>query len=203
MADTYDLLSLAEAKATLGQSASATDLDTTIASYVTAVSRVLDENCGPLVQRTVTAEKYSGDGSSILRLRQQPASSITSCTEYQGTVAVTLTVETIGTAPSAGCMLDPDTGLLYRRAGGWDYSWYPGRGNITVTYTAGRYANTAAVDARVKRAAGMLLRHLWAIDKGSGNMMFGEVDMPIPMGFAIPNRVREMLSDFWLVPGFA
>ena len=203
MADTYDLLSLAEAKATLGQSAAATDLDTTIASYVTAVSRMLDEACGPLVTRTVTAEKYSGDGTAIIKLRQMPASAITSCTEYQGTTAVTLTVETIGTTPSAGCILDPATGLLYRRAGGWDDAWYPGRGNISVTYTAGRYANTAAVDARVKRAAGMLLRHLWAIDKGSGNMMFGEVDMPIPMGFAIPNRVREMLSDFWLVPGFA
>jgi hypothetical protein len=203
MADTYDLLSLAEAKQALGQPLTASDLDTTIASYVTGVSRILDANCGPLVQRTVTGETYSGDGTSIIRLRQTPAASITSCTEYQGTKAVTLTVETIGTAPAAGCILDPQNGLLYRRSGGWDSSWWMGRGNITVTYVAGLYANTAAVDARVKRAAGMLLRHLWAIDKGSGNLMFGEVDMPIPMGYAIPNRVKEMLSDLWLVPGFA
>lgn len=203
MADTYDLLSLAEAKSALGLPAANPDLDTTVASYVTAVSRVLDENCGPLVQRTVTNETHSGNGSYAIDLKQRPAATLTSCTEYQGTTAVSLTIETAGTAPADGVILDGDNGFLYRRSSGADWTWYPGRNNITVTYTAGRYANTAAVDARVKRAAGMLLRHLWAIDKGSGNMMFGEVEIPIPMGYAIPNRVRETLSDFWLTPAVA
>lgn len=202
MADTYDLLSLSEAKSTLGLSATASDLDTSIASYTTAVSRLLDKECGPFVQRTITDEIHSG-GYSMLQLRNAPAASVTSCTEYQGTTAVTITVETIGTSPSNGCLLDSNTGLLVRRSGGSDDFWYPGRNNIKVTYSAGRYANTAAVDARVKRASGMLLRHFWAIDKGSGNLMFGEVDMPIPMGYAIPNRVREMLNDFWQAPVIA
>jgi hypothetical protein len=178
MADTYDLLSLAEAKGALGLPAANPDLDTTVASYVTAVSRVLDQNCGPLVQRTVTNETHSGNNSNAIDLKQRPA-------------------------PANGVILDGDNGFLYRRSSGADWTWYPGRNNITVTYTAGRYANTAAVDARVKRAAGMLLRHLWAIDKGSGNMMFGEVEIPIPMGYAIPNRVRETLADLWLTPAVA
>jgi hypothetical protein len=203
MADTYDLLSLAEAKSALGLPAANPDLDTTVASYVTAVSRVLDENCGPLVQRTVTNETHSGNGTYAIDLKKRPAATLTSCTEYQGTTAITLTIETAGTAPANGVILDGDNGLLYRRSSGADWTWYPGRNNITVTYTAGRYANTAAVDARVKRAAGMLLRHLWAIDKGSGNMMFGEVEIPIPMGYAIPNRVRETLADLWLTPTVA
>jgi hypothetical protein len=154
------------------------------------------------VARTITNEIHSG-GYSMLTLRNAPASTITSCTEYQGTTAVTVTVETIGTAPSEGCLLDSTTGMLVRRSGGDDAVWYPGRNNIKVTYTAGRYATTATVDARVKQAAGMLLRHLWAIDKGSGNLMFGEINVPIPMGFAIPNRVRELLNDFWLPPVIA
>jgi hypothetical protein len=203
MADTYDLLSLTEAKQALGLPTANPDLDTTVASYVTAVSRLLDDRCGPLVQRTVTNETHSGNGETIIQLAQRPAASITSCTEYQGTTAVPLTVETIGTAPSNGCIVDSTNGLLYRRSGGVDARWYPGRNNITVTYTAGRYASTSVVDARVKRATGMLLRHLWAIDKGSGNMMFGEIEMPIPMGYAIPNRVREMLSDLWRAPVIA
>jgi hypothetical protein len=202
MADTYDLLSLSEAKTTLGLAASASDLDTAVASYVTAVSRLLDEKCGPFVQRTISSEIHSG-GYIMLQLRNAPAASITSCTEYQGTTAVTISVETLGTAPANGCLLDSTTGMLVRRSGGSDDIWYPGRNNVTVTYSAGRYTNTAAVDARVKRAAGMLLRHLWAMDKGSGNLMFGEIDMPIPMGYAIPNRVRELLSDFWLAPVIA
>lgn len=203
MADTYDLLSLTEAKTALGLSLLTADLDPTVASYVTAVSRVLDENCGPLVTRTVTGEQHSGRGYTSIRLAQMPAASITSCTEYQGTALVTLTVETPGTAPSEACILDNGNGLLYRRSGGSDSSWYPGRNNISVTYSAGRYATTSTVDARVKRAAEMLLRHLWSIDKGSGNLMFGEVAIPVPMGFAIPNRVREMLSDLWLSPTVA
>jgi hypothetical protein len=34
-------------------------------------------------------------------------------------------------------------------------------------------------------------------------MMFGEVEIPIPMGYAIPNRVRETLNDLWLTPAVA
>lgn len=202
MADTYDLLSLTEAKTALGLSLAASDLDTAVASYVTAVSRLLDENCGRFVQRTITDEIHSGGDRSI-PLANAPAATISSCTEYQGTTAVTITVETIGTAPANGCLIDSDTGLLVRRSSGADSVWYPGRNNIKVTYTAGRYTNTANVDARVKRAAGMLLRHLWAIEQGSGNLMFGEVNIPIPMGYAIPNRVREMLNDFWRAPVIA
>ena len=199
MSDTYDLLTLSEGKAALGLTANTTDQDTLVASYITTVSRILDINCGPLVQRTVTNEKRSG-GNDAVPIHYMPALSITSITEYQGVTAVTLTEETAGTAPADGYLLDAENGLVYRRASGQDTYFAFGRNNVVITYTAGRYATTSAVDPRVKRAAGTMLRHLWSIDKGSGNLMFGEVDAPTPIGFAIPNRVKEMLADLWQIP---
>lgn len=199
MSDTLDLLTLTEAKQAIGTTVAATDLDTTIAAYVTACSRLLDANCGPLVNRTYTAEAHNG-GDYTIRLNYPPAATVTTVTEYQGTTAVTVTQQTPGTLPNEGYVHDTASGYLYRTQGGIDARWYQGRQNITVTYTAGRFASTSAVDPRVKQAAGMLLRHLWAMQYGSGNIMFGEAEVPVPVGFAIPNRVREMLASYWLVP---
>lgn len=199
MADTLDLLSLAEAKQAIGTALAGTDMDSAVATYVTAVSRLIDANCGPMVQRTITLEVHDG-GQDTIRLTYNPAASITTVIEYQGTTAVTLTEETPGTAPDPGYLLDKVSGYVWRRAGGTDGKWYNGRHNVVVTYTAGRFTSTSTVDLRVKQAAGMLLRHLWAIQYGNGNVMFGEADVPMPIGFAIPNRVKEMLASYWLVP---
>jgi hypothetical protein len=199
MADTLDLLSLAEGKAAIGTAVAAVDLNTSVASYITAVSRTIDDNCGPMVQRTLTSEAYDG-GAGTIRLASTPVVSVTTVTEYQATTAVACTQETAGTAPANGYVLDPRSGYLYRRTSGSDSRWAPGRRNIIATYVAGRYATTATVDPQVKQAASMLLRHLWAIQYGSGNATFGEMDMPTPIGFAIPNRVREMLATYWQVP---
>lgn len=202
MSDTLDLLTLTEAKTAIGTTIAATDLDTIIATYVTTVSRTLDANCGPLVTRTITNEAHNGGGYTI-RLSYNPAASITTVTEYQGTTAVTITQQTPGTLPDNGYVLDTPSGYLYRVQGGADAYWYQGRNNIVVTYSAGRFASTSVVDARVKQAAGMLLRHLWAMQYGSGNVMFGEADIPAPIGFAIPNRVKELLASYWLIPSVA
>ena len=199
MSDTYDLLTLNEGKTALGLTANTTDQDTLVASYITTVSHILDINCGPLVQRTISSEKRSG-GNDAIPIQYGPAVSITSITEYQGITPVTLTEETAGIAPANGYLLDAENGLVYRRSSAQDTYFAFGRNNIVITYTAGRYSSTSVVEPRVKRAAATMLRHLWNIDKGSGNLMFGEVDAPTPIGFAIPNRVREMLADLWQIP---
>jgi hypothetical protein len=115
MADTLDLLSLAEGKAAIA----AVDLNTSVASYITAVSRTIDDNCGPMVQRTLTSEAYDG-GAGTIRLASTPVVSVTTVTEYQATTAVACTEETAGTAPANGYVLDPRSGYLYRRTSGSD-----------------------------------------------------------------------------------
>lgn len=206
MADTLDVLDLDEAKTTPGIVGNLSDAR--LSELVTAISRRLDRACGAVVQRTITGEAHDG-GSCEIRLHH-PAYAFTSVTEYQGTTAVALTRETVGTAPSDGYYAEPHkpapslySGTLIRRAGGSDFPFYWGRGNVAVTYTAGRYATTAAVDPIFKRAARIMLRNLLGGDE-PGTVNLGEFDVPggrFPT-FAIPNAAKQLLWDEWReIPG--
>lgn len=204
-----DVVNLDEAQSFLGRKGP-TGADR-LQLYITAVSRRLDDACGAIVQRAVT-ELLDGSGATQLWLRH-PAAAFTSVTEYQGTTAVTLTRETPGTMPTAGYYADPHkpdpalfSGRLTRRASGVDYWWYgwAGRGNVSVVYTAGRYATTEAVAPHFKEAALVMLRNLVGADEPSVATT-GQYDTPggrFPT-FAVPNFVRQMLRDEWrAVPGW-
>lgn len=160
---TNDVLTLAEAKTAINQSGSTSD--TEIGLWVTAVSVRLDDLCGAVVIRTVTLETHDG-GGRFVRLREAPcakssATTITTVTEYDQTTSQALTEETNSTKPADGFIFDQTLGLLRRRSSGFDARFPDGRGNVVVTYEAGRYANTAAVDGRFKVTAGAIMRRLW------------------------------------------
>jgi hypothetical protein len=191
-ADPLDVLSSDEAKRLVSISASNTDQDAELEVFITAVSRRLDELVGPIVVRTFTAEPYNG-GCLSIRLLHAPVSSFTTVTEYNGTTAQVLTAETNAAKTANNYLWDSTLGRLYRRASGNDAYFPAGRKNVTVTYVAGRAATTAAVDEKYKRAAGIILAHLWRADRGSGSETFGEYSYPV--GFAIPNRALEILGD--------
>lgn len=202
----YDVLTIGEAKARLSIKATL-DSDAALMAAVTAVSRRLDQACGFIVRRDVTAEAYDG-GQDIIRLRN-PAYALTTVTEYQGTTGSVLTRETVGTEPD-GYWAEPHapeptlfSGRLYRRTGGADRCWQPGRGNVTVTYTAGRYATTALVSPLFKRAAGDLLANWWRSGEPSVAPV-GDFELPqrnFPT-FGIPNAVKDQLRNEWReIPG--
>lgn len=190
MADTLDLLTLDEAKALLSIPSSNTDSDDDVARVVTAVSRKLDELCGPVVNRTVTAETYDGSTPSV-RVKRAPVFSFTTVTEYDGTAAQVLTAESNVTKTATNYLYDNVTNRLWRRSNGADYCFPAGRRNVVLTYTAGRYTSTATVDARFKQAAGIIVKHLWTTDRTGGSELFGVY----PTGFAMPARAEELLSD--------
>jgi hypothetical protein len=85
-----------------------------------------------------------------------------------------------------------------------DGSAFPA-GRYTVTYTAGR----AAVPPTIKLAALILLQHLWRTQYGASRVPSGgnddwSVTDPIPgFGYAVPNRVLQLLEPFKLPPGVA
>lgn len=200
---TLDVITLAEAHAAINLDDGDTDHDAELARFVTAVSLRMDALVGPVVNRTITAEVHDG-GSGLVFLKYAPVSSITSLAEWSGNTSTTLTVETLGSPTSSNYVLTSASGLLYRRSGGYDTTFASGRGNVVVTYVAGRAANTAAVDARFKTAAAMMLAHLWRKDQGAGNVTFGAVDVgPIVPRFAVPNAVLELLADQLLAPAVA
>lgn len=202
MADTYDVITLAEARAALGFGASDTTRDTLIARVVTTASNRLDEAIGPVVKRTVTSEVHSG-GSLTIELNHGPVSAVASVTEYQGTSATVVTAETAGTQPTDGFYAEqyaPDrslmSGVLVRRVSGNDTCWYWGRGNIQVTYTAGRSESTGAVAARYKEAGVLILRNLWRPYENSVGQV-DEYQTPVQTfpAFALPSAVKDLSRE--------
>ena len=190
--DTLDLITPDEAKRLVAISSANTDQDAELEVFITAVSRRIDELAGPVVVRTLTNEAHNG-GCTSIRLNYAPVSSFTTVTEYLNTSATVLTAETNATKTSTNYLWDSTVQRLYRRSAGQDAYFPAGRKNVTITYIAGRAATTAAVDEKFKRAAGVILAHLWRADRGSGSETFGEYSYPV--GFAIPNRALEILGD--------
>lgn len=200
---TLDVLTLAEGKAALNL-AGTSQYDGEIPAWITASSLALDAKVGPIVKRTVTDEVHDGYGGHFYT-RLYPVLTYTTVTEYNGTTATVLTVETNASKPASAYLAEqygPNpallSGLIRRRGSGSD-AWFPeGIGNVVVTYEAGRFADTAAVDERFKSAARLTLQNLWNSQRPNlGDVGEFEVPQSNWPRFAIPNAVRQMLANEW------
>ncbi len=184
--DALDVISIDEAKRII--SLRNDDQNAELGLYVTAVSRKLDDMCGPIINRTVT-ETHDG-GCNGVRIIAEPVDSFTSVTEYAGTTAQVLTAETSSSQTATSYLWDPLTGYLRRRGSGSDAYFAAGRKNVVVVMTSGR--GTTA-DERFKRAAGIILGQLWKRERGAGTETFGAYE-GMPTGFAVPNAAVEILG---------
>lgn len=180
------LLTLAEAKAQLD--IDGTGEDTELQAYVDSLTAVIERYTGPVENREVT-ETVDGRGTR-LALTQVPAVSLTSLTP----------VLTGGQAVAVGEVhLDGDAGILRRLDGGA----FAG-GPWTAVYTAGR----GTVPATINLAARILLQHLWRTQYGAARGGASADDFlvsePAPgWGYAVPNRVLQLLEAYKLPPGVA
>lgn len=204
MADTLDVLTLTEAKGILA--ISDTSQDSQVARIITGVSRKLDHLCGPVVARTITNEThefatYRDWGTrDTLETDFGPVTSFTTVTNYLGTTATVLTQQVAGNSPTNGFYAqsydpDPDlfSGVITRKTGLYRY---PFGDLVTITYIAGRYADTSSVDARFKEAAGVMLRNSWrAYQQATAPYNEFQVPQQTFPAFAVPNYVLEILSD--------
>lgn len=207
MALATDVLEYEVARAAVGAKAADQDL---VALYISAVSQMMDDRFGPVVRRTITDELHDGGMGSVW-LRHGPVASVSACAEAQGTSTVTCTQQTFGTQPADGFFLPawqtssaPYSGQVVRMSGGAESCWYAGRGNVKVTYSAGRFASTAAVSERFQQAALLAFRNLWRSEQ-SGVVRVDEYDVPQAAfaRFSLPNAVVELLRDELRVPGVA
>ncbi len=187
-----DIISLAEAKRAVNIAAANTDHDTEMASYVTAVSLAMDELFGPIVQREVV-EYHNGGGKVFLR--GYPAASVVSVVERNGTMATTLTAEVFSAPTGNDYQIDLKTGVLRRRSGGGPARFAPGSQNIVVTYVAGRFSATNTVNARFKQGAAIMLAHLWRPEQGLTAGPFATEGGQMPLTFAVPNAVAQLLAS--------
>lgn len=191
-----DVITLAEAKAAINLDVSETTHDTELAQKITAASGWMDAACGPVVIRTVT-EWRDGDTEPWLAPFETPVSAFTSVTEYQATTATVLTAETESTQPASGYLLlgEGHDLRVYRRAGGSDTLFPSGSRRVKLVYGAGRYANTASVDARFKEACSILLHQLW---RGTVPAWAGSADWFDAAGRNVPWRLPPAVAALLL-----
>lgn len=158
MADTLDILSFDEMKDAIKLSANrASEAENAATQANTAVSRLLDDVCGPIVVRTITGEILDAPCGDLYT-RESPLYSVTSLKEYSTGTATTLAAETLAVAGTYR-IIGTGHGRRIQRRSSWNpYSW---TGQIEITYVAGRYADTASVDAKFKKAAAEILQGNW------------------------------------------
>ncbi|MFF8659464.1 hypothetical protein [Streptomyces huasconensis] len=180
------LLTLAEAKQQLDIETGAHDGELQL--YVDALAPVIEGYIGPVENRVVT-ETIASHGAS-LALRQTPVVSLTSLVPVLDGAALdvaTLAVDTV-------------TGVITRR----DRSLFAA-GPWTVVYVAGR----GGVPATVKLAAAILLQHLWRTQYGAargavgGGDDYSVTEPVIGFGYAVPNRVLQLLEPYKTPPAVA
>jgi len=183
------LLTLAEAKAQLNLKTDTDDAELQV--YIDAATAPIEEYIGPVEPRAIVERHDAETGRRVLVLRTMPVLSLTSVTPVlSGGV----------TYPVDGLTLDPVTGELLRVNGGVF------RGLLDVTVQAGRTTITPTINL----AARMFVQHLWRTQRPSrsGGLAGGGDDYSVSepivgYGYAVPNRVLELLAPYRLPPGVA
>lgn len=209
MADTLDVITLAEAKLAVNIASSDTSQDTELAAYITAISRRLDSLCGAVVKRLYQDEDHMTYGEHVIEVHNRPIFDVQGVVEYSSDgTHIHLTEETVTTKPADGWLIDPTTKSRFRilrRSSGMTYN-YPIDGIVRLEYNAGRYATTATVDPVFKQAAAIMLANLWRREQGVGSQTFGTAgDMfnPLVPTFAVPRAVLELLAEYLRPAGIA
>ena len=162
-----------------------------------------------MVARTIAEEDHLTYGQAVLETRLRPIYAVAGVVEYDSAgTHIHLTEETVTTKPADAWLIDPTTTSRYRilrRSQGLPYT-YPDGGIVRLEYQAGRYANTAAVDAVFKQAAAIMIANLWRREQGVGSNTFGAAgDMfnPLVPTFAVPRAVLELLAEHLRPAGIA
>lgn len=186
-----DLLSLDDACKAIGLPAADTTQDADLlATYIPAVTPLVEDLTGPIVAGTGLS--WSVDGGRTFILLPSAVSAVTAVTESG--VALVSNVDYTVNLPA---------GIVVRGSVQQPYIFLPGQGNIVVTYNTG----LATIPANVRLAARIILRQLWQADQQGYRPNFGAPDndtVSTPSGFAVPKRAWELLqTGNRNVPGFA
>lgn len=196
---TGDIISLADAKAFLNITSTAED--DKLSAFITAASQMWVNRCGP-VASSVYDEWYNGGGQTIT-LRNVPVLSISQVEEsFTAATIYELTAQTLepgGDTSAWGYSADFATGTLTRRAAGVAVDFQPGLRNIHVVYTAGY----ASIPGDISHAVKLLVKHMWATQRGGGQRPGSGGDMPDPSSYYMwPQRVQE-IANYYQTPGIA
>lgn len=189
-----DILDLPAARAALRLPAADTSNDADLtATYIPAVTTLVEDIAGPIMARTGLS--VTRDGGKTYILLPSAVTAVTAVTESNTTLVA-----------NQDYTVNLSSGIVTRGSVAQPYIFLPGQQNIGVIYSAGSAANSAAVAANVKLAARMILAQLWQADQQGARPDFGSNatdTIATPSGFAIPRRAYELLRPTMNVPGFA
>jgi hypothetical protein len=170
---------LAEFKAWLRWTGVGTSEDSKLTDVLTSASEWVEWRIGGPLASTSYTERSRCSGWAIVP-RKRPLISVTSITPD------------LGTALDTAWYVADTTNNIIRLYWGIRPCW------VTVVYTAG----LTSIPYRFKNAGLELARHLWLTQNGSSGRGRSDDDIPVPMGFAVPRRVDELLQTT-TVGGFA
>ena len=175
--------SLSDLKAHLNMTSTIDDSE--LLTKLDAAVDLVEGVVGPVYSTARTETHYGVDGPTVV-LQVYPVSAV-SAVSYRYTPSTVVT-----SYVNADYVFDADTGVL-RLANG---SWF--RGDVTVTYSAGRTLIPAGVDQAILIVAG----HLWQTQRGASPMPMQAVDMGASpgSGYALPNRALELLARYQQAP---
>lgn len=199
------VVDIASVKAHLNLNLNDVSQDAELLGFILAATPIIRDIIGPILPETHT--QFFNGGVGTISLPWQPVMSIQSATEYYGLSAFLLTEQPLGSQMNAFAFtVDYVTGQLTRRTfGGQAALFAVGDKNVKVSWTAGR----PDVPYNVRLGALELIRHNWQMTQqgGRGRMRSsvggGGDEMSVPIGFAVPDRVVEMLAPHRRPPGVA
>lgn len=188
MAITDGLITLADARASLNLTTANTAYDSDIETYVEAATPVIENIVGPVLVKSRTFRFDGGREQIVLPVR---FTSVTSVTENGAAVT--------------DYVADPQAGIITAGTTTAPDVFEPGVQNIVVTVSVGTAADETEVPANVRLATRELVRHWWQQGRQANIPAFGEApdSASVPMGFAVPKRVYELLEPNKRVAGFA
>lgn len=194
-----DIIALADAKEFLNITSAAED--SKLSAFISAASQMWVNRCGP-VSSSAFDEWYDG-GATQIALRHTPVLSITKVEEsFTAATLYPLVEQTLlpgGDTSAWGYSVDLTTGVITRRAAGVVVNFQGGLRNIHVVYAAGY----AAIPADITHAVKLLVKHMWATQRGGGARPGQGGDMPDPTSFYMwPQRVQE-IANYYSTPGIA
>ncbi len=172
------LLSLDEARRALKLDDSDTSGDEELATYVGAITKVVEKHVGELIDQATVTERLRFNGYRFV-LKKTPVVSLTSVVDLYG-----------NSYPTTGMDLDPSSGVVEV------FSGTAPCGTVIVTYTAGYDPN--AIPTNYKRGAAIILQHIWETQRGVGNAFAGVIGEEERLNrtwmYEIPRKALEWLG---------
>lgn len=194
MTDSFDvwpaqdrtILSFADVKNTVNLTAGVTQFDDELRWYNESITDFIEYYCGPVIPQTIVERQEVG--GLTVALFQPP---ILNLVNWAGTTSPMKPVKVYGVAYDASVLsVDPKTGIV-EHTGGLPFFYGP----YDFQYQAGRLV----IPMGISMAARIILKHLFAIQRGGGAGSFGAGEEETNFegfGFAVPNRALEILEPY-------